>query len=373
MGFFSRFLNGQMLFERIETRILVGVVMFVGTLILVGWVAINETARMAAFEQQFNARAVERGAALYVSNCASCHNPDGYGQANRAPALNNPQLFGYDYFASIRSERQDLQNELNNTETPPTAERTEALQLRLGELDAQELQLRQQMQQATQRGYDPDRPDRLLNLGWAGSRQAFIFTTLVHGRPVSINYWGGNVMVAWSQQAGGPLRNDQLQDLTSFIMNWNRDFTVEDLLSVNQFAIEPVDPRFATGGGAAGVGRDGAAAYAAIGELTGDPNRGQSIYNGQEPTALGFYMACATCHAGGNVGPLTTGTWTRVLNERLPALPQYTSGEEYLVHSIVAPNEYVVTGYAGMPDNLGDQMDAQDLVDLVAFLMTQDQ
>ena len=53
----------NLLFIRsIEGRILMGITMFVGMMILVGWVAINEEARMQAFVQQHTGP-VDRSAA----------------------------------------------------------------------------------------------------------------------------------------------------------------------------------------------------------------------------------------------------------------------------------------------------------------------
>ncbi len=52
----------RLLVNRIEHRILVGTVAFLATLALVGWVAINEGGRMTAFDNQFTARSIERGA-----------------------------------------------------------------------------------------------------------------------------------------------------------------------------------------------------------------------------------------------------------------------------------------------------------------------
>ncbi|MFN8376227.1 MAG: hypothetical protein U0694_25550 [Anaerolineae bacterium] len=86
-------------------------------------------------------------------------------------------------------------------------------------------------------------------------------------------------------------------------------------------------------------------------------------------------MAARPAMRWGANAPGTEGTWTRVLNERLPALPDYASGEEYLVHSIVRPNDYVVPTYSSgiMPNVFGDQLTLQDLADIVSYLMSQDQ
>jgi mono/diheme cytochrome c family protein len=69
----------RMLIDKMENRILVGASMFVGILILVGWIAINEPARMSSFERQYEARAIERGGELFAQNCATCHGTDARG------------------------------------------------------------------------------------------------------------------------------------------------------------------------------------------------------------------------------------------------------------------------------------------------------
>jgi mono/diheme cytochrome c family protein len=174
----------RLLIERMEHRIIVGTVAFLGIMVLVGWIAINENGRMQAFQRQYAARAIERGAELYNGNCSTCHGSNGYG-GGRAPALNSPYLFGHDFLAETRRERAALEFEL--TQETTTEERAAAIDTRLAELEAAEAPLRQQMQAAIDRGYDPDAPSRLANVGWGGSLDSFVYTTLVHGRPTSIS------------------------------------------------------------------------------------------------------------------------------------------------------------------------------------------
>jgi len=94
----------RLLIDRIENRILVGITMFVGIMILIGWVSINEGERMRSFDNQFLARTIERGAELFAANCTSCHGVDGRGLNGAAPGLNSPFLFGHDYFAAINDQ-----------------------------------------------------------------------------------------------------------------------------------------------------------------------------------------------------------------------------------------------------------------------------
>ncbi|MBK9126015.1 MAG: c-type cytochrome [Chloroflexi bacterium] len=394
---------GRMLVDRIENRILVGIIAFVGIMVLVGWVAINENARMASFTRQYNARSIERGAELFAANCSTCHGTDGRGVSLRAPALNSPHLFGYDFLAqwddeidtlnreiaALESEKLALQDEL--AADGVTDRRREAIETRIAEIDAEladperqarieELQFERQQQvtamvAAVDKGYDPDVPSRLVQLGWGGTRESFIQTTLIHGRPTSISYWRAP-MVSWGQRSGGPLRDDQIQDIVNYILNWDKgtDWTLEDLLAVQQFPIIPGEG----GGGeitAEAVGSDVDAALAALTTVVGDPVRGQALYEGSERTQRAQRLGCSGCHYGGVQGPAYDGLWERILDERLtdPALAGYTP-EHYVIESILAPGAYVVSGWAAgqMPAQFGQQMSAQDVADILEFIKASD-
>ena len=221
---------------------------------------------------------------------------------------------------------------------------------------------------------------RLAQIGWGGDLRGYLTTTLIHGRPGSANVYPGSKanpdspvggMVAWSQQAGGPLRQDQIDNIVNYILNWDKgdNWTLQDLNNVQQYAIlhgdagkigsgvidEPPetvtpsdDPRFI-----------------AVSELTGDAANGEVRY-----AATG----CIGCHAGGAVGPATTGTWARVEADRLTLdeFADYTVAG-YIYESITNPNAFVAEGYAPgvMPQNLGDLLSDQDIADIMAYLETQ--
>lgn len=361
----------RLLIAKMEHRILVGTLAFLGIMVLVGWVAINENGRMQAFQRQYEARATERGAELYTANCSSCHGVNGYG-SSRAPALNSPYLFGHDFLAETQRERTGLNTEMTLPNT--TDERKAAITARLAELDTIEVPLRQSMQAAIDKGYDPDAPSRLANLGWGGGLYNFVYTTLVHGRPTSISYWPGP-MAAWAQTAGGPLRNDQLSDITTYILNWDKgsEWTVDDLLAVQQFPKVPADGAIiaelmANAEPRVGVDTPIADIMVGLADVTGDPQNGQTLYNGS--------LACSGCHMNAAVAPLTEGTWTRVQEVRLlePQFAGYT-GEQYVAESIIHPNAYLSPGYGAnlMPQNFGERLTYQDLADLVAYIKSQDQ
>lgn len=370
----------RLIFERIEQRILVGTLSFLAIMVLVGWIAINEGGRMAAFEQQYLARSIERGASLFAANCSTCHGNDSRGLGGRAPALNSPYLFGHDFFADINREEQTLNSEKINTATTP--ERIAEIDARLAELET-ERQARLAQFASVQNipgDYDPLAPSRLTNVGFGGSLRSYILTTLIHGRPNSIQYWD-NPMVAWGQLAGGPLRMDQLEDLTNYILNYDKGdaWTIEDALAVRQYPVSVVDAALA------GPPRetiappetdpatlDLDAIVAELGNFEGNPQNGQILYNG----ALG----CAGCHINAAVAPPTEGTWTRVVETRSP-----DTGLEpvaYVAHSIMYPGEYLAPGAPyndqpnypnAMPANFAGRLTYQELADLLAYIQTHDE
>ncbi|HVU13289.1 MAG TPA: c-type cytochrome [Phototrophicaceae bacterium] len=374
----------RLLINRIEQRILISTIAFLGILVVIGWLAINEGGRMAAFDSEFTARAIEDGATLFNTNCSPCHGVDGLGSA-RAPALNSPLLFGFDYLADIHKQQSALKTELGLPAT--TDARKTEINAQLADLQTQETQAEQQLQPAIAKGYDPDQFNRLANVGWGSTLYNYIYSTVTSGRPVSSSYWP-QPMPNWSQIAGGPLRVDQVQDIVQFVLNWDKgsNWTVDDLLAVQQFPKVPVDPATVAQlqQQIQQLQQSGGQLPQYVGEttsiddimkglqgVTGDAQRGQLLYTGQTTPVL----PCSGCHTTGT-GPAMQGTWTRVVNERLkdPKFAGWT-GEEYIADSIIHPSDYVVPGFTDgiMPPNFGSQLTYQDLADLIAYLKTQDQ
>ncbi len=397
----------RLLIESLENRILVGIATFVGIMVIIGWIGINEPARMATFQDQYQGRSIERGAYLFNQNCSTCHAVDGRGLMGRAPGLNNPHLFGYDYLASERRQiegfeieianqeailaeyedlsTQVLEGELGEEALAEAEARLEELEPLLAEAEAEiadleaqiaevETQIEGQLAQmapAIENNYDPDNP-RLTQVGWEGSLESYVLTTLVHGRPGSANYWpaSGGGMAAWGQVAGGPLREDQLQDLTNYILNWDKggDWTMDDLNAVNQFARLPVeesDLAVAAESEGEPIGTDVDTILAELPDYTGDPNNGQTIYNGM--------YACAGCHGQAVVAPLTENQWADVVAGN-GGRPYSDEPERYFVESIVNPGAFVVEGYpaGAMPANFGQNITHQQLADILAYIQSYD-
>ncbi len=429
----------RLVIESIEGRIITGITMFVAIMVLIGWVVINEPARMAAFERQHLGRSIERGGELFAANCATCHGANGLGIAERAPALNNPQLFGFDFFNGVNGQIGRLQRQqvelnarittLNNqrdtllaevaaadetrraqiveqvnaidTEIASLTDQIAAIDERLAPLLEERQRILDAMQPAIDRGYlagleqaiataeaenNPlhltdfiDRSaNRLLQAPWGGDVSSFIRTTLYHGRPGTGEAWNGSLMVAWAQIAGGPLRNDQIDDLVNFIVNWDRgnQWTLEDLYAVQQFTKLKADASMVVAGPAvqtigAESGNNLDVATELVMALTGDPARGQALYEGTVRSASGNRLACSSCHMGGAQAPATNEKWNNFLNVRLQ-LPEFAgwSPEKYFIHGVIYPNEYVVPGYASgvMPGNYITQLSAQDLADMLAYV-----
>lgn len=190
----------------------------------------------------------------------------------------------------------------------------------------------------------------------------FLRLTIAGGRPLFSTYWAdrGGVyaehMPTWSQDFGGPLRPDRVDAVTSYILTWE----------------------------AASDGGTPIAAFDAVGsdvtaELPeGDATRGAQLFNKDIPQASGKVTACSACHsldAGTTlIGPSLNGIGTSAADT--------VGGQDaatYIRHSIQTPGDFIVEGAtfvtadgaSVMPVGLGDNMDAQDLADLIAFLLTQ--
>jgi mono/diheme cytochrome c family protein len=283
-------------------RVIVGTLALVITMILLGYVAVTEQDRMANFGTAYQARQIEAGASLFETNCAPCHGLNGEGSP-RAPALNTPDL-------------------LTNGK-------------------------------------------RLAEANFSGTVQDFILLTVSAGRPRASAVFAQypQRMPTWSQDYGGPLRDDQIQNIVAFIMNW-----APALANVTP---EPTQAVVA-------VGTDITQKLPA-----GDATAGQAVVQAQ---------GCTACHIsqGGaaTIGPNwmpdasnnNQGVGTRA-PDRIKAADykgKATSGDQYIFESIVTPDAYIVPGnatYASagqsiMPHDFATKLSAQDVANVIAYLDT---
>src|SRR5579859_2703894 len=254
---------GRVLVPNFQHRVMLGIGSFVGILLLVGWVIIDEPARMDVFTQQFHGRSIENGASIFISTCATCHGVDGRGVADKAPGLDNPMLFLKQNpvkvsQAKIDSLNTDLKTAQSQVElytknakaladaqaalqaaTPGSDQakqaqtQIDALKTQMANLDQAKLQ--QKVDDLTaqikaeqtnhdnliKQGWDPNRDVRLKEVNWGGTLQNYLESTISGGRPVSSLYFAsGNPMPNWAQQFGGPLRQDEIQDVVAYVMNF---------------------------------------------------------------------------------------------------------------------------------------------------------
>jgi len=105
--------------------------------------------------------------------------------------------------------------------------------------------------------------------------------------------------------------------------------------------------------------------------LLGDPTQGEALFNASYTTNLGEW-ACSTCHNHESV--------ERKIGPGLLGIPQQAGervegevAERYIWNSIIAPQDYIVEGYAEgqqMPGNYRELLTDDELYHLIAYLMT---
>jgi cytochrome c2 len=270
-------------------RVVLGTILIAATMILTAFVTVYEPIRMTEFESGYKGRSIEAGAALYATNCTRCHGAEGQGAEGLAPALNARDLFD---------------------------------------------------------------GTRLTEIGWSGTVADFVESTIAGGRPrasASFSTYPER-MPTWSQEFGGPLRPDQVQNLTDFVMNW-------ETTALQQPAVTPT------------VNPDAAGTDLDVELPEGDAAQGELLFTGQ----VNGQFPCSACHSlqpdQTLVGPSMAGIATRAATRK----DGYTA-ERYIHESIVLPEAYVVEGFAPgtMPPTFGAQMTKQQLADIIAFLMTQE-
>jgi mono/diheme cytochrome c family protein len=267
--------------SRVQLQILLGTIFAVISGVLLIVVGLSEEERMGTFEEYQTAQAIEVGAELFETNCRGCHGLRGEGIPGLAPPLNDAQFF----------------------------------------------------------------MTRVDEVGWEGSLEDYVVATISTGRQISTRpdlYPGAGrpAMPTWSERFGGPLREDQIQSLATFIMNWEStatgDVELVDLPTPTPSAADAADP----------------------------VARGRVVYD---------TSGCGGCHtiegiSSGAVGPPLTNIAT-VGETRVDGV----TAEEYIRQSILNPSAYLVDGYDNlMVQTFADTITDEQLSDLVAFLLAQE-
>ena len=172
---------------RLQLEIFLGTIFVSLTAIVFVIYGLNEESRMARFEVEHQAQAIEVGGALFESNCTGCHGPKGEGIPGLCPPLNDRYFF----------------------------------------------------------------TDRLREVGWAGTLEDYIVATISAGRmastrPSEFAGQGVPAMPAWSDHYGGPLRDDQIRNIAAYVMNWEatalQQVVLEELPTPTPSAEELADP-----------------------------------------------------------------------------------------------------------------------------------
>jgi mono/diheme cytochrome c family protein len=264
-----------------QVKVAIGTIALMLTMVVFGYAAIRETARMERFTAAQLGRSIERGAHLYDANCVNCHGIDG-----RAEVC-------YD---------------------PGSGEQIGCIGLQLNS-------------QALLCG---DTSERMRIMNWDGTKEAFILSTISAGRM-------GTQMVKWSEQFGGPLRQDQVGNLTTFVLNWE----TEELCSGEIVRFDWPDSA-----------ADFVAEYP-----DGDAASGKSLY---------VTYGCLGCHGIPDegivaaIGPTLVG-----IREIGAARIEGMTALQYVYESILHPSDYIApecpngpcTGPpSAMPANFGDRM-----------------
>lgn len=146
-----------------QVKIVIGTVAFMLTMIVLGYAALREPARMEAYQEAEVARKIEKGADVYYNNCATCH-----GEQGKAEAC-------YD------GDGEQIGCAGLPLNTPA---------LLCGEPSA-----------------------RLEAMQWNGTKYQYINATVMAGR-------AQNGMPVWGSAYGGPLEAYQVDYVTNFVLNW---------------------------------------------------------------------------------------------------------------------------------------------------------
>ena len=199
---------------------------------------------------------------------------------------------------------------------------------------------------------------RLADVGFAGTLYDYIELTVASGRPSKVDTQWSVMMPTWSSRYGGPLRDDQTEQVARYVMNWETQ-------ALEQTADE--DPWIPF--------EDTPTTVVPTGdEIQGDADAG-AVQEPRAPSELFVSMGCIACHnldeiqtdsnrgpVGPNMGNLAENASTRVSGQL---------AQEYVHNSIVSPNSHVVDGYFPniMPQTFAEQMTEEEINSLVNWLL----
>jgi len=299
-------------------RIITGLIAFLMMLSVCAVVGITDQTRLGERDANFKARSIEAGAKVFSLQCARCHGPNGEGIDGSGPALASEMFVG-----KISIE--------DNPAGP---------QIKVDE-----------------------KSKRLEQIGWTGALKDYIKGVTSAGIPIkSSNAWDAN-HPAFSQKFGGNLRDDQIDDVANFIINWGLAPLAND-----KAVLAPAP------------GANQGPKPTAV-PLTPQQEAGKAVYSGG--------AGCTGCHAikgvgnQGGVGPNLSKIGKDAADviasadykSKVTGQPAATTPADYIKQSILYPNAYITpqcpTGPcpAGvMPQTFSKTLKPEEIDNLVAFL-----
>jgi mono/diheme cytochrome c family protein len=307
-----------------SARIIWGILGILGAIGACAAVGLADLATDALKERDrnFAGRNIEAGARVYFEQCARCHGLEGKGVDGQGPALASFHLMGGPKITNG-----------------------------IAELDAKS-------------GLPASFPSqRLKDLGYGGTIEAYVESVTAGGIPSkSSDDWAVPHPV-FSNVYGGPLRPDQVKNVSHYVMN----FKLAPLNDDPELII-PKPPGANSGPKPTPV------------PLSAEEKAGQEVYLGA--------AGCTGCHAvkgvgaQGGTGPalnkLYVTAQARVASAEYKAAGgKATTPEAYIEESILNPNQFIVPKCPAGPcaagvmtQNFKDTIKAEDLANLVKWLST---
>lgn len=288
-----------------QVKVLIGTIAFMLTMIVFGYSALREPTRLEEFTFAAEGRSIETGASIFANNCVSCHGVEGKAEVGCTnPTTGDSNCVGL-----------PLQNYF----------------LLCG---------------------DPS--ERLLDLGWEGTTQQYVVRTVSAGR-------SGSLMPAWLNEYGGPMRPDQVNNVSNYVLNWG---------SAEFCAEEPVS--FPWPEGSLGASAEFQAMTEPVEIMPGNPELGAAAYQS---------YACQTCHGQPEDDPSSAavGPWLGEIKNDGANRIQGLLAQDYIYESILDPNAFIAPDCPNGPCNdpslmPGDfafrmSLNPQDMADMLAYLM----
>jgi mono/diheme cytochrome c family protein len=259
------------------------------------FLGLRENDRMEAQTLNWDGRSIQNGAAIFANNCSNCHGADGKGLPGVAPSLHSRYFF----------------------------------------------------------------EGRLADLQFAGSLHDYIKLTVAAGRPNNKTSQWAQLMPTWSSRYGGPLRDDQVEDVTKFVLNWEEDAKLQTAETDpwQPFQNAPMTDIYT------GQAVEAAAPAAAP---SGEPRPPQELF---------VTMACVGCHkldqpqTATNLGQ--PGPNLGNLYELAGSIVPGEDATTYVHTSIVEPNAHVLAGYTAgiMPQDFSTKMSEEEINSLVQWIL----